>query len=266
MVQILIGVIVFVGAAALAVNSVLKKITIFETEKGLLYKKGRFISVLNPGQYWYLPFRTVITKIDIRLRYVSLVGQEVLSSDNVSLKLSIAASYEYADVAHAINKIQSVDQALYLEIQQAVRDIIGGLKIDEVLEKRKELSTHLLEAASPRLAALGLALKSISVKDITFPGELKKIFAEVVKAQKEALASLERARGETAALRNLANAAKMLEGNPALMQLRLLQSIGGSTGNTIVLGLADKEQIIPLKNAKTVLEAASPHLAETDDK
>jgi hypothetical protein len=80
-----------------------------------------------------------------------------------------------------------------------------------------------------------------------FPGDLKKAFAQVVIARKQGLAALERARGETAALRNLANAARMLEGNPELMQLRLLQEIGESTGNTIVLGLPASTTPLPLK-------------------
>jgi hypothetical protein len=85
------------------------------------------------------------------------------------------------------------------------------------------------------------------VKDIMFPGDLKKIFAQVVKAQKEGQASLEKARGESAALRNLANAAKMLEGNPALMQLRVLQSVDAGTGNTMVLGMPSDMMPLPLK-------------------
>src|SRR5208283_2216203 len=74
------------------------------------------------------------------------------------------------------------------------------------------------------------------VKDIMFPGEMKKAFSQVVKAQKEGQAALERARGETAALRNLANAARIMEDNPNLLQLRALQSLTDSPGNSLVLG------------------------------
>ena len=91
--------------------------------------------------------------------------------------------------------------------------------------------------AQAKSAELGLKLKVADVKDIMFPGEMKKAFAQVVKAQKEGQAALERARGETAALRNLANAAKMIEDNPNLLQLRALQSLADSGGNTLVLGL-----------------------------
>jgi hypothetical protein len=81
-----------------------------------------------------------------------------------------------------------------------------------------------------------------------FPGELKKIFAQAVKAQKEGLAQLERARGETAALRSLANAARMIEQNPALLQLRLLQAVGENSGNTFVLGVPGQTMPLPVRS------------------
>ncbi|MGH9194482.1 MAG: hypothetical protein ACRD1T_01920, partial [Acidimicrobiia bacterium] len=92
-----------------------------------------------------------------------------------------------------------------------------------------------------------LGLLSVNLKDIMFPGDLKKMFAQVVQAQKAGLAALEKARGETAALRNLANAARMIEGNPALMQLRLLQQLAESTGNTLVLGFPSSQTPLPLR-------------------
>ena len=89
------------------------------------------------------------------------------------------------------------------------------------------------------LARLGVELLSVDVRDLMLPAELKRAFAGVVAARKDGEIALERARGETAALRNLANAGRMLEDNPGLVQLRLLQEIGGSTGNTVVIGLPD---------------------------
>jgi len=86
----------------------------------------------------------------------------------------------------------------------------------------------------------------VNLKDITFPGDLKKIYSQVVLAQKEGQAALERARGETAALRSLANAAQLVSANPALMQLRLLQQVAASSGNTIILGVPATSNPIPI--------------------
>lgn len=102
--------------------------------------------------------------------------------------------------------------------------------------------------AAPALAAIGIELQDAALRDLTFPGELKKIFAQVVKARQEGLAALEKARGETAALRNLANAAALIERNPVLMQLRALQVLAQQPGNTLVLGMQQSGPVIPLRD------------------
>ena len=117
-----------------------------------------------------------------------------------------------------------------------------------------------MELASGKASELGLNLISADVKDIMFPGEMKKVFAQVVKAQKEGQAALERARGETAALRNLANAARTLDDNPNLLQLRALQALSDSSGNTLVLGLPSN--VLPLVNQKE--KNPSPGKEKTD--
>jgi len=111
------------------------------------------------------------------------------------------------------------------------------------------------------IAADGVSIRSLDLveaKDLMFSGDIKKAFAQAVTARKEGQAALERARGETAALRNLANAARVLDANPALMQLRVLQQIGGTTGNTVVLGLSGSGTPLPLREAREVKSAEVP--------
>ncbi len=257
---VILVVVVLVSSSILG----LRRITIFEYERGLVYTNGRFTKILMPGQHLMLTFFTTLLKVDIRPRFVSIPGQEVLSADGVALKVSLAAKYEIADPNVAINKVENYATGLYLELQMALREIVGLAKIDELLEKRETLGVKLMELAAPKAQELGLKLVSVNVKDVMFTGELKKIFAQVVKAQKEGLAILEKARGETAALRNLANAAKLLENNPALMQLRLLQHLEESSGNTLVLGMPTTTPL-PLKS-KEVEEQKPPELKAPDAK
>ncbi len=228
-----------------------KRITIFEYERGLKYSKGRFKKVLEPNQYWFFAYNTLIAKIDIRPKFVSIIGQEVLSSDGVSLKVSIAAKYEIIDPNIAINKIESYQQALYLVLQLALREIIGSAKIDELLEKRNLFNQKLQELTTKEIEEIGLKLLSADIKDIMFTGELKKVFAQVVKARQEGLAALEKARGESAALRNLLNAAKLMENNPSLMQLRLLQLLGETSGHTLILEMSPTNTPLIIKEKKT---------------
>ncbi len=217
---------------------------VYEFERGLKYKKGRFSGVLGAGRYWILTQSTTIKKIDIRPKFVSVPGQEVLSADSVTLKVSVIARYEIIDPNLAVNKIENYSEAFYALVQLAIRDIIGSMKIDEILEQRPVLNQRLMELTAGKAEELGIKIQLIGIKDIMFPGELKKIFAKVIEAQKEGLAILERTRGETAALRNLANVAKVLEDNPVLLQLRALQA----TGNTVVVGLGGS--FVPVKDKK----------------
>lgn len=244
---VLLLVLIILVLTTIRKTKVFSRVTIFEYEKGIKYTKGKLVGVIESGAYWYIPMNTTIYKLDIRPRYVAVAGQEVLSSDGVTIKVSIAANYEIADPIMAINKIQDYQQALYLELQMALREIIGKKPIDDVTEGRADISKLLFDKSIKRVEALGLRLISVEIRDIMFPGALKQLFAQVVNARKEGQAALEKARGETAALRNLLNAAKMLENNPNLLQLRLLQAIDQSSGNTIVLGVPTNMTTIPIK-------------------
>jgi regulator of protease activity HflC (stomatin/prohibitin superfamily) len=231
-----------------------KRYTIFEYERGLLYSGGKFVKILPPGQYLIFTFTSYITKIDIRTRFETITGQEVISSDGVTLKVSIGAKYEITDPHVSVNKVQNYQGEFYLIMQMALREIAGNTKIDDIIEKRNILGDKLMEISSKKFEEIGLKLISADIKDIMFPGELKKIFCQVVKAQKEGQAVLEKVRGETAALRNLLNAAKMVEENPSLLQLRLIQSLGESSGNTVVLNMSDNSLILKEKSGKSKIE------------
>jgi regulator of protease activity HflC (stomatin/prohibitin superfamily) len=237
-------------AAAFAALSLLRltKTTILEYERGLKFTRGRFKGVLGPGEYWHSRLATQVQRIDIRPSRIAVAGQEVLTADGVAVKTSLAATFHVADPEKAILGADNYLVAIHTELQLALRAITSSMTIDALLQQRAELPSRLKEIAAPRLLALGIALDDASLRDLTFPGELKKIFAQVVKARQEGLAALEKARGETAALRNLANAAQLIERNPSLMQLRALQVLGQQPGNTLVLGMSGATPI-PLRAA-----------------
>ncbi|MBT9316077.1 slipin family protein [Leptothoe spongobia] len=214
------------------------RLTVFEYERGLKYVKGRFKQVVGPGQYWLWAFgQTTIRKIDMRPQYLSVPGQAVLTADGVGLKVSLTAVYNISDPAMAINQVSDYRQGLYMTVQTSLRQVISTVAMDDLLGNTG-LNQRLLEASMDGVAALGLQLTSVSIKDLMLPGELRKLYAQIVQARQEGLAQLERARGETAALRSLANAARLTTKNPALMTLRVLQAIEQSTGNTFHLDLS----------------------------
>jgi regulator of protease activity HflC (stomatin/prohibitin superfamily) len=244
----MLGVVVLAAVLVLIAVKVfpVKRVTVYEYQKGLKYTKGRYAATLNAGQYWILSNFSAIVPVDIRPQFVTIQGQDVLSADGVTLKVSLAAEFQVADPNVAINRNANSQNSLYLTLQMAVREIVGKEKIDTLIENRAGFGSKLIELTSGKATEYGLKLISADIKDIMFPGEMKKAFAQVVKAQKDGQAALERARGETAALRSLANAARMMDDNPNLLQLRALQAFADSGGNTLVLGLPNGS--IPLVN------------------
>lgn len=233
-----------------------KRVIVYEYQRGLKYTQGKYVGTLEPGQHWILSILSSISPVDIRPQFITILGQEVLSADGVTLKISLAAEYEVTDPHLAINKNLDFRTSLYLNLQLALREIIGNEKIDAVLENRAAIGAKLMEIGSRKATALGLHLISADAKDIMFPGEMKKVFGQVVKAQKEGQAALERARGETAALRSLANAARITADNPNLLQLRALQVLSESQGNTMVLGLPDG--VLPIRRPPTQVSTPPP--------
>jgi regulator of protease activity HflC (stomatin/prohibitin superfamily) len=238
-------------AGTLAVFVSTTRVTIFEYERGLRFRRGRFNRVLEPGAYWYVHALTHVQKVDIRPTRVAVAGQEVLSADGVAVKASLAATYRISDPQRAVIGTDDFRTAAYTELQLALRTIVSENKVDDLLRQRAEISTRLKTIPAANLTAIGLELQDAALRDLTLPGELKKIFSQVVKARQEGLALLERARGETAALRNLANAAEMIERTPSLIQLRLLQVLSQQPGNTVVLGVQQPGTPIPIGERPT---------------
>lgn len=238
---------VLIIMSAVVISIVKSRVTIYDYERGVKYINGQYVKVLGPGKYIVMAWKDVVRKVDIRPHLIQVPGQEVISEDGVGLKISIAAEYEIADPYLALNKVDNYAMAVYTHLQLALRDVVSAMKIEDIMQSRNAINRTLFEQSAVRMVDFGVTLKSASVKDMMFPGELKKIFSQVVQAKKEGLAALEKARGETAALRQLANAARMLESNPTLLKLKMLQS----TGNTLMVGWPDPLMEKATKERKT---------------
>lgn len=260
MTEILIAAVVLIALLVVAsmVRSRFEHVTVFEYERGLRYDKGRFTKTVGPGRYWLVRNRSTIEKLDTRPTVVTVPGQEVITADGVSIRVSLAVEYAIVDPATAVNEHEDFANALYVAAQIALRELASKTEVDVLLERRGELGGELREKIVETASNLGLELRSVELKDLMFPGELRRTFAQVVAARKEGLAALERARGETAALRNLANAARTMAGNPALMHLRLIQELGKTPGNTIVLGLPSSTTPLPLRDASGAPDVSEP--------
>lgn len=211
------------------------RVTIFEYEKGVRFYKGKLKDIVGPGKYTYLNSSTRIEVFDLRPSIMSINGQDLLSADNVSVKISLSLKYQITDPQALIFQYEDYHGYVYMTIQFKLREVISTLEIDEILINRKNISERVKELLLEDQSLTGLLIHSVDLKDIMLSAEMKKVFAEAIKVRKEALNSLEKARGEMATLRSLANAAKMMEKNPELVKLRLIQTIESSQGNTFII-------------------------------
>ena len=235
--EIVIVVLLVVLIAAVLVRPLITIAMVHDYQRGLRYRQGRLVGLLDPGTHVAVRPFTEIQLLDGRPTSITVPGQEILTADGVALRVSLTARYVVADPVAAVSNDQNYVSALYIALHAGLREALAGRTADEILAARAELGPAVGGAVASEIARLGVELLGVDVRDVMVPSELKRAFAGIVAARREGEAALERARGETAALRSLANAGRMIEDNPGLLQLRILQQLGGSSGNTIMVGV-----------------------------
>ncbi|MES2974075.1 MAG: slipin family protein [Pseudomonadota bacterium] len=203
------------------------QIQVPEHATGVLAVDGKVSRLLEPGSYafWKFSRNVAVELVDLRLQAVEVTGQEILTRDKVSLRLNLAATWRYTDVLKAFTLLQKPAEHLYRELQLGLRAAVGTRTLDELLENKSVIDEVVTACASSRLAAWGLELDGVGVKDIVLPGEMKTILAKVVEAGKSAEANVIRRREETAATRSLLNTARVMEDNPIALRLKELETL-----------------------------------------
>jgi regulator of protease activity HflC (stomatin/prohibitin superfamily) len=249
--EVVIALLLIALVVLAVVRPAVQVVTVHDYQRGLRYRQGRLVGLLSTGSHVAVKPFTEIQLLDGRPTTLTVPAQEILTADGVALRVSLTARYVVADPVAAFANDQSWISALYVALHSGIRRALAGRTADDVLASRADLGPAVAEATASDIARIGVELLSVDVRDIMVPGELKRAYAGIVAARREGEAALERARGETAALRTLANAGRMVEDSPGLLQLRVLQQLGASSGNTVMLGIgtADGRQDGPSPQA-----------------
>jgi regulator of protease activity HflC (stomatin/prohibitin superfamily) len=194
---------------------------------GVLSVDGKVDRLLAPGShaFWKFNRQVAVELVDLRLQALEVSGQEILTRDKVALRLNLSATWRYTDVLKACTQLAKPVDHLYRELQFGLRAAVGTRSLDELLENKSVIDEVVTAQVHTRLAAYGLALDNVGVKDIVLPGEMKTILAQVVEAGKSAEANVIRRREETAATRSLLNTAKVMEDNPVALRLKELETL-----------------------------------------
>lgn len=208
-------------------------VTIFEWEYGVSYFDGRFEQILPPGRHFnWRRKRRVVYRLRKTEQLLVTPVTDVTSADRLVFRMAATLTYKIVDprAALANNYLEKIQ----LAAATALPHIAAARTLDALILDRGSLGPELLALTGARIA--GCEIIATTIGSVVLPPEVRRLFSEVERARLEGVAALERARGEQAALRSLANAARMLKGNAELMNLRLLQSLAGRGQATVVLG------------------------------
>ena len=213
------------------------RFTIEPRHCALRYRHGVLEQVLPAGRHRRLRGQRLVV-LDLRERLLPMAPQEVLTSDGVSLRVSAVVRWSVGDPVAFAEVSDDPAATVYLAAQVALRDALATLTADDVVGRGAALPAARITAATAEVAhRVGAEVAEVVVKDVIVPVELRAAAAELATARRRGEAQLEAARAETAALRSLANGAKLLDAHPALARLRLVQA--APPGTRIVIGVPD---------------------------
>ncbi len=215
------------------------KVIVREYERGLFYRKGKFVELLPPGRYvhWWWE-HCQIDCVDIREVSHTIEGQEILTSDKIGVRVTLIAQYKVADPVVARHSVGDYHGQLYQDLQLTLRESITGRTLEELLKERDILSGKIHQDVAARAKHYGIELNRVGVKDMVLPGSVRAVFLQEVEAELKGRASLVAARHEVAAARARANTAKLLQENPNLLRLQeleMLAQLASKSGNVIVI-------------------------------
>jgi regulator of protease activity HflC (stomatin/prohibitin superfamily) len=219
-------------------------VQVTDHELVLLYQDGVLIDRLKEGLhvFWKGAGKIAWRAVDLREQVAEVAGQEIMTADKVTLRVNLIVTYAVTDPVRAVTAAADYAQALYREAQLVLRSAVGTRTLDALLADKEATGGEVRHGLIARTEQLGLTVKSVGLRDIVLPGEMKTILNQVIQATKEAEANLIKRREETAAARSQANTAKLLAENPILVRLKeleALQAILANTRATFVLGGGD---------------------------
>jgi regulator of protease activity HflC (stomatin/prohibitin superfamily) len=218
-----------------------RRIVVRDFETAVFRREGRFERLLEPGVHWLLLPSWQAAVVDLRPRLLDVTGQEVPTLDHGILRASAQALYVIEDARVFEESSQNAENELHLALQLALRRALAERDVETCFAERSAVDEALLAGAREAAGRLGLRVEAAGLKDLVAGGDLKRALAEVARARAEGRARLERARSETAAVRSLLNAARLVRENPGLYELRALETASKaaeSEKNTLVLGLS----------------------------
>lgn len=229
-----------------AVIDYVRVYTVESYERAVLFTDGKFRGLLEGGVYhwWKNNIPIVVGKVDIRQQQIEINGQEILTKDKAALRINAFSQYKVVDIEKALLQNKDYDKQLYVAFQLALREYIGTLGFDELLEKKDSLGALILERVRENAIKLGVEALGFGIRDIILPGDVKEIMNQVLVAEKKAQANGIMRREETASTRSLLNTAKLMEENATLWKLKEMEYVEKIADKISNISLNDSGNLI----------------------
>ena len=218
-------------------------------ERAVVLTLGSFTGVLNPGLKVVIPIIQRVIRVDMRINTLDIPQQEVITKDNVPVGINGVVYFQVVNPENAILKIQNFSYAVMQYAQTALRDVVGGVELDNLLAEREKIAQQIKELVDKETDQWGIDVLSIKMQDITLPPDMKRVMAKQAEAERERRATIIRSQGELSASENLSKAMSMMESSGAI-SLRTLQTIEATTANpsSTVIFTLPTEILAGLKN------------------
>lgn len=207
-------------------------------ERGVLLRFGRLVGVRNPGLNLIIPFIDQLTKVSLRVNTTVLEPQEVITRDNVTVRVDAVVYFQVMEPIKAVMNVENYKQATIQLALTTLRSVLGQSELDELLSHRDQINLRLREIIDEQTESpWGVRATLVEVKDVLLPEAMQRVMARQAEAEREKRAKIIHAQGERDAAKTLAEAADIISVNPATLQLRYLQTlveISGERNSTII--------------------------------
>jgi regulator of protease activity HflC (stomatin/prohibitin superfamily) len=231
----LIVVVIFLLIVLFAAIKVVK-----EYERGVVFRLGRLVGPRGPGLILLIPFIERMTKVDLRTVTMDVPAQEVITKDNVTVRVNAVAYFRVVDPNSAIVNVADYIRATSQISQTTLRSVLGQSVLDELLSEREHINQRLQQIIDEQTEPWGVKVSVVEVRDVELPQSMQRAMARQAEAEREKRAKIIHAEGEYQASQQLAEAADVINRNPVTIQLRYLQTlteIGAEKNTTIIFPL-----------------------------
>lgn len=215
-ITIVVLVVMFLAAAIRILN---------EYERGVIFRLGRIIDTKGPGLIILIPVIDRMVKVDMRIITMDVPPQDVITRDNVSIKVNAVIYFRVMSANDAVIQVENFLYATSQLAQTTLRSVCGQVELDELLSEREKINTHLQEILDRSTDPWGIKVTTVEVKHIDLPQEMQRAMAKQAEAERERRAKVISAEGEFQAAQKLADAGKVIAEQPIALQLRYLQTL-----------------------------------------